>query len=97
MNDSSKVLNLILAQQTIHGNDILFALSKVGITPADIMKECGVQKSTVSLVVHGKRRSKDVATFIAAKLNTTTRRLWGDAYDDTPKTEIPNTPQAATA
>jgi len=85
MNHNSKVLNLILKQSTINGNDILYALTTVGVSPAVIAQECGVEKSLVSLVIHGKRRSFGVATYIAHKLNTTTRRLWGDAYDYKPR------------
>lgn len=94
-NDSSKVLNLILAQHKICANDILYALSKVNLSATDIARECNVDKSTVSLVIHGKRRSTDVATLIAAKLNTTTRRLWGDAYDFSTTKAVPVNPQQA--
>lgn len=85
MNHSSKIFNSILAQDRFHPNDILYALFLKGITPGMVAEACSVNPQTVSLVIHGKRRSFDIATYIADKLNTTTTRLWGDAYNYTPR------------
>lgn len=88
MNHSNKVLKLILDQEGIHPNDILYALFLTGITPSKIAEDCLCSSQTVSQVVHGKRRSFDIATYIADKLNTTTQRLWGDAYNYTPRKTV---------
>ena len=85
MNNSNKVLELILGQNEIHPNDILYALFLAGATPSKIANDCDCSSQTVSQVIHGKRRSFDIATYIADKLNTTTQRLWGDAYNYTPR------------
>lgn len=85
MDHTTRMLRLILAQQQIHPNDILYALFLKGVTPRHVAQACGVSHATVSLVVHGKQRSFNVATYIASQLGTTTRRLWGDAYDYTPR------------
>lgn len=85
MNHTSKILKTILEQRRLHPNDILYALFLKGVTPGMVANACKTTPQAVSLVVHGKRRSFDIATYIAAKLNTSTTRLWGDAYNYTPR------------
>ncbi len=85
MNDSSKLIGLILKQRTIHPNDILYALFLARVSPRQIATECNVTPQTVSLVIHRHRKSTRVANYIAEKLNTSTERLWPGAYNYNPR------------
>jgi lambda repressor-like predicted transcriptional regulator len=85
MNNSSNILKTVLEQDQLQPNDILYALSIQGFTPGQVAEACNVNPQTVSLVIHGKRRSVPVASFIAKTLNTSLKKLWGDAYCYTPR------------
>lgn len=85
MNDNSKILPVILAKTVMRPNDITYALKLVESSTQDIADVCDTSASTVSSVIHGNRRSFEVANLIASKLNTTVEHLWGDAYDYTPR------------
>ncbi|MBL4783004.1 MAG: hypothetical protein JKX92_12250 [Porticoccaceae bacterium] len=85
MNASTNVLRAILDQEKIESNDILYALDITKHSLDEIATECGVSRKFIYDVISEKRRSFDVATCIANKLSTTTSRLWGDAYNYTPR------------
>ena len=85
MKPSTKILRAILEQQNIGSNDILYALEISNTSINEIALDCSVSPKFIYDVISNKRRSFDIATYIADKLNTTTTRLWGDAYNYTPR------------
>lgn len=97
MNPSTKLLRAILEQPNIGSSDILYALEISNSSINAIARDCGVSTKFIYDVVSNKRRSFDVATYIADKLNTTTTRLWGDAYNYTPRTSKQARKRAANA
>lgn len=86
MNHSSKIIRQILENPDLCVSDILYALQLSGTSPSSIADECKCAREVVYAVIRGDRRSFDIATTIADKLKTTTTRLWGDAYNYTPRT-----------
>lgn len=81
---TSNIVRLILAQPDIKPPDILYLMSLKGITQSQVAIACNSSTAAVCQVIHGKRRSFDIATYIAAQLNTTLCKLWGEAYNYTP-------------
>ncbi len=85
MNHSIKVVKAILDAPYVDSNGILYALQGDGCPVAKASEDFGCSCETVYFIVRGDCRSFDVATYIAAKLGTILRRLWGDAYSFTRK------------
>lgn len=85
MNASTKILRAILEQSNISSTDILYALDIAKTPITEIAADCSVSPKFVYDVISNKRRSYDIATYIADALDTTTTRLWGDAYNYTPR------------
>lgn len=85
MNDSTKIIEAILQADQLDQYDIIYSLQLSGFPVSKIVKACRCSKEFVYQVIRGERKSFTVATYIADKLNTTTRRLWGDAYDYKPR------------
>jgi hypothetical protein len=81
---SAKIHRLFSGPGVAEPADILYALNLAGIRQVDISKACKTAPENVHMCIYGKAKSYTVATYIAAKLNTTLERLWGDAYDYTP-------------
>jgi len=76
-----KLRNLFAGPGPAHWADICYGLALLGVSQSQVAKELGVNVSSVNKVIRGTDRSYDVATHLAALLQTTVRRLWGDAYD----------------
>ncbi|MCK9246677.1 MAG: hypothetical protein M0P11_06960 [Anaerolineaceae bacterium] len=85
-NHSTKIIRAILEAPNLAHQDILYALQLAGSSVSRVAVSCGCSPEFVYMVIKGDKRSFDVATYIADKLNTTTTRLWGDAYNYTPRT-----------
>ena len=66
--------------EQMHWADIMCAIHKAGTTPAQIAKDEDVDRSTVSLVIHGKRTSHKVAYAIAAATGIPTEKMWPGRY-----------------
>lgn len=64
----------------MHPADITAALKKLGVSQADIARECGVERQAVSSVINGRGRSKRVEASIASVLGVPLERLWPDRY-----------------
>lgn len=71
-----------LLRPPVSGHDIIYCLTVKGVSQREIAAETGVTPALVSYVIWGHRRNLNVATLIAAKLDTTLQKLWGDAYRD---------------
>lgn len=97
MKHSSKIIQSILENPDKNQYDILYALQLLGTSPSQIAIDCKCAREVVYAVIRGDRRSFDIATYIAAKLNTTTTRLWGDAYNYTPRSTRQPLKRVATA
>lgn len=87
MNHNTKVIRVILEAPKLTQHDILYCLQLSGISITTISEQCDCARETVYAVISGKRHSFDIATYIAAQLNTTTKRLWGNSYNYTPRRE----------
>lgn len=63
--------------------DIISALHKAGISPAEIAREHALAPSTVSNVIHGRSTSKKVASIIAKHIGKPATEIWPDGrYQD---------------
>lgn len=90
MNDSTAKLHRLFAGPgPIPPVDIIYALALTGLTQADIGRQCGVHRVSVHEVIHGKSKSFDIASALAAALDTTVRKLFGDSYDYAEKSRRP--------
>lgn len=67
----------------MHPADIQAALKKAGSSQADIARSLSITETMVYAVVHGRGRSRRVATEIGRVVGLSVRRLWPDAYDAT--------------
>ncbi len=68
----------------MHWADIHAAINKSGYTLTKIAEMEGVDKSTVSLVIRGKRTSHNLAYAISAATGIPTERLWPGKYSQAP-------------
>jgi len=68
----------------MHPAEIKAALEIQGYSQAKIAEECGVQRSTVSMVVNGRGRSQQVEQRIAAVLRKSLGEVWPHWYDEQP-------------
>jgi len=70
----------------MHYADIYAALVKKGYSVAKVAREAGVSGPMVSMVLHGQRRSYDVASRIAAITGLPLNRMFPDLrYAEPPK------------
>jgi Ner family transcriptional regulator len=63
-----------------HREDIKAALAKAGFSVSEVGRRLGVQQSTVSAILAG-RRSKRIEEGIASLLGTQAAALWPDRYE----------------
>lgn len=68
----------------MHRAEIYCAIQMKGFTLSQIAEQEGVDRSTVSLVVDGKRTSHKVAYAIAAITGIPTERMWPGKYKTPP-------------
>lgn len=81
MKDTTEIkIRALLDTGDLNGNDIAYLLSLKGYSQGALAKELGLALSTVHEVINNRQRSFNVATRIAAILNTTTERLWPGYY-----------------
>jgi lambda repressor-like predicted transcriptional regulator len=70
----------------LHPADIQAAIRKAGQTQAEIARALDVQEAAVSLVVHGRSKSRRVAQEISRVTGIPLTRLWPGAYEDAAST-----------
>lgn len=70
----------------MHYADIIAALHKVKHPPSQVADYLGVQRSTVSMVIHGKTTSYNIASHIATKTGIPLDKMFPDGrYAQSPK------------
>lgn len=69
----------------MHPAEIKAALEIQGYSQSAIADECGVQRSTVNMVVNGKGRSQKVEERIATVLRKSLGEIWPHWYDIEPR------------
>lgn len=70
----------------MHYADIIAALHKAKHPPSKVADELGVNRSAVSMVIHGKSSSYNIASFISAVTKIPLNTLWPDGrYSAPPK------------
>lgn len=62
----------------MHYADIIAALVKAGHPPSKVAEDLERSRSTVSLVIHSKGKSYNIASHISAVTNIPLKRLWPD-------------------
>lgn len=70
----------------MHYADISAALIKAGHPPSKIAEQLDVTPAAISQVIHGTRKSYNIASYISAVTNIPLNRLWPDGrYRHAPK------------
>lgn len=72
----------------MHYADIIAALTKKGYTASSVARELEVDPSMVTRVIHGKKNSYNIATYIASVTSVPLRRLWPDGRYSTPPKRV---------
>ena len=68
----------------MHYADIIASLIKAGHPPSKVASDLKKDRSTVSLVIHGKGKSYNIASYISAVTNIPLNKLWPDGRYDKP-------------
>lgn len=68
----------------MHPADIIAALTKAGHPATEVANDLEVDRSTVSLVIHSKGTSYNVASYISVVTGVPLNKLWPDGRYDKP-------------
>jgi lambda repressor-like predicted transcriptional regulator len=78
------------------GLEISYRLRRLGLSQAAIARDLGVSTSVVGNVIHGRITSFEIASYVAALLETSAIELWPQRYAFKPRGPSPrrraNTP-----
>ena len=62
----------------MHYADIIAALIKAGHPPSKVASDLKKDRSTVSLIIHGKGKSYNIASYISVVTGIPLNKLWPD-------------------
>lgn len=66
----------------MHYADIIAALHKKGIPPAQVARNMGVSKAHVSMIIHSTSKSYRIARYIADQIGRDLEEIWPGQYND---------------
>jgi hypothetical protein len=69
----------------MHPKTIIAKMYENDYPPGKVAEDLDVDRATVSEVIHNKKRSYNIATYIAATTKTPLNKLWPNVYTFPPK------------
>lgn len=71
----------------LHADDLIYALKKLGWSQVALARSLAVDTCTINNVIHGRTKSRRLASYIASQIDMSAEDIWPEIYQTVAKTE----------
>jgi lambda repressor-like predicted transcriptional regulator len=64
----------------MHADDLIYALKKLGWSQVALARSLAVDTCTINNVIHGRTKSRRLASYIASQIDMTAEEIWPQIY-----------------